>query len=95
MTTASTCISSSWAGKPPTGRRFILGKTFAPFYDNEDAIVDFGDINPTGLTESFNFTVSPQLNIAPHFGQYIFYDNPESGYTVTPYTLTATIHQRR
>jgi hypothetical protein len=68
----------------------VIGKLFAPFYDNEDALVDFGDINPTGLTEELNFTISPQLNIAMNFGQYIFYDNPESGYSVTPYTLTAT-----
>jgi hypothetical protein len=68
----------------------IVGKTYAPFYNNEDAIVDFGDINPTGLTEKLNFTISPQLNIAANFGQYIFYDNPESGYTVTPVALTGT-----
>ena len=65
----------------------IVGKTFAPFYNNEDAIVDFGDINPTGLTEKFNFTVNPKLSIAANFGQYIFYDNPESGYLVTPVTV--------
>ena len=62
----------------------IAGKQFAPFYDNEDALVDFGDITPVGLTEKLNFTVSPQLNIAANFGQYIFYDNPESGYAITP-----------
>jgi hypothetical protein len=65
----------------------IIGKTFAPFYDNEDAIVDFGDINPTGLTEKLSFDISPQFNISPNFGQYIFYDNPESGYSVTPVAL--------
>ncbi len=68
----------------------IVGKTFAPFYNNDDAIVDYGDINPTGLTEKFNFDVSPQLNIAANFGQYIFYDNPESGYSVTPVALATT-----
>ena len=62
----------------------IAGKLFAPFYDNEDALVDFGDITPVGMTEKLNFTVSPQLNIAANFGQYIFYDNPESGYAITP-----------
>ena len=65
----------------------IMGKLFAPFYDNEDALVDFGDITPTGLTEKFAFTVSPKLNIAANFGQYIFYDNPESGYAITPTTV--------
>ena len=67
----------------------VVGKQFAPFYDNEDAIVDFGDITPTGVTEKFNFEVSPKLNIAANFGQYIFYDNPESGYAITP-TKVAT-----
>ena len=65
----------------------IGGKLFAPFYNNEDALVDFGDITPVGLTEKLNFTVSPQLNIAANFGQYIFYDNPESGYAITPTTV--------
>ena len=65
----------------------IVGKLFAPFYNNEDAIVDFGDINPTGLTEKFTFEVNPKLNIAANFGQYIFYDNPESGYAVTPVVI--------
>ena len=69
----------------------IIGKTFAPFYDNEDVIVDFGDITPTGLTEKLNFPINPQLNIAANFGQYIFYDNPESGYTVTPVALGAGV----
>ena len=65
----------------------IGGKTFAPFYNNEDALVDWGDIAPVGLTEKLNFTVSPKLNIAANFGQYIFYDNPESGYAITPTTV--------
>ena len=68
----------------------VLGKQFAPFYNNEDAIVDFGDITPTGLTEKFNFDVNPKLNIAVNLGQYIFYDNPESGYAVTPTRLENT-----
>ena len=62
----------------------IAGKLFAPFYDNEDALVDFGDITPVGLTEKLNFQITPKLNIAANFGQYIFYDNPESGYAITP-----------
>ena len=69
---------------------FIVGKQFAPFYNNEDALVDFGDITPTGLTEKFNFEVSPKLNIAVNLGQYIFYDNPESGYAVTPTRVATT-----
>ncbi len=68
----------------------VGGKQFAPFYDNEDAIVDFGDITPTGLTEKFTYEVSPQLNIAVNLGQYIFYDNPESGYAVTPTRVATT-----
>ena len=69
----------------------IIGKTFAPFYNNEDALVDFGDITPTGLTEKFTFNVTPKLNIAANFGQYIFYDNPESGYAITP-TAVETVN---
>ena len=65
----------------------IAGKLFAPFYDNEDALVDFGDITPVGLTEKLNFQITPKLNIAANFGQYIFYDNPESGYAITPTTV--------
>ena len=76
--------------KPTDWGTIILGKLFAPFYDNEDAIVDFGDINPTGVTEKLTFQVNPKLNIAANFGQYIFYDNPESGYAVTPVTLTTS-----
>ena len=69
---------------------FIVGKQFAPFYNNEDAIVDFGDITPTGLTEKLTFEVNPKLNIAVNLGQYIFYDNPESGYTITPTRVATT-----
>ena len=68
----------------------IVGKLFAPFYDNEDAIVDWSDINPTGVTEKLTYPIGNKLNIAANFGQYIFYDNPESGYAVTPYTVSAT-----
>ena len=68
----------------------IVGKLFAPFYDNEDAIVDWSDINPTGVTEKLTYPINNKLNIAANFGQYIFYDNPESGYSVTPYTVTGT-----
>ena len=73
--------------KPTEWGTVIIGKVFAPFYDNEDALVDFGDITPTGLTEKLNFPITPQLNIAANFGQYIFYDNPESGYAITPTTI--------
>ena len=65
----------------------IAGKLFAPFYNNEDALVDFGDITPVGLTEKLNFDFGTKLNIAANFGQYIFYDNPESGYAITPTTV--------
>ena len=75
--------ATSWA-------TFILGKQFGPFYDNEDAIVDFGDITPTGLTEKLTFEISPKLSVAVNLGQYIFYDNPESGYTVTPTTVASS-----
>ena len=68
----------------------IMGKLFAPFYNNEDAIFDFGDINPVGLTEKLTFEISPKLSIAGNFGQYIFYDNPESGYSVTPTRVATT-----
>ena len=74
--------------KPTEWGTIIVGKLFAPFYDNEDAIVDFSDINPTGVTEKLNFQISPKLNISANFGQYIFYDNPESGYAVTPVTVS-------
>ena len=69
---------------------FVLGKQFAPFYNNEDALVDFGDITPTGLTEKFNFPITPTLSVAVNLGQYIFYDNPESGYAVTPTRVATT-----
>ncbi len=55
------------------------GKILAPFYNNTDTILDFGDIRPTGLTERFNFDITPQLNLKANFGQYAFYDNPENG----------------
>ncbi len=68
----------------------IMGKLFAPFYNNEDAIFDFGDITPVGLTEKLTFEISPKLNISANFGQYIFYDNPESGYAITPTRVATT-----
>ena len=76
--------------KPTDWGTVILGKLFAPFYNNEDAMFDFGDINPIGATEKLNFDITPKLNISANFGQYIFYDNPESGYLVTPETFTTT-----
>ena len=68
----------------------VLGKLYAPFYNSGDAVVDFSDITPVGLTEKLNFTVSPRLSIAANFGQYIFYNNPESGYAVTPTRVATT-----
>lgn len=59
------------------------GKILAPFYNNTDTIVDFGDIRPTGLTERFNFDLTPQFNVKANFGQYAFYDNPENGSTTS------------
>ena len=76
--------------KPTNWGTVIIGKLFAPFYNNEDAMFDFGDINPIGLTEKLNFDITPKFNISANFGQYIFYDNPESGYLVTPETFTTT-----
>ena len=70
--------------KPTAWSTVIVGKLFAPFYDNEDAVVDFSDITPVGVTEKFNFDIGTNLNISANFGQYIFYDNPESGYAITP-----------
>lgn len=59
------------------------GKILAPFYNNTDRIVDFGDIRPGGLTERFNFDITPQLNLKINLGQYPFYANPENGATAT------------
>ena len=55
------------------------GKVLAPFYNNTDTIIDFGDVRPVGFTERFNFDVTPQLNLKANFGQYAYYDNPENG----------------
>ncbi len=60
-----------------------IGKIFAPFYTNTDTLLNWSNINPTGLTEKLTFPVGTTLNIAANFGQYIFYDNPESGYAAT------------
>ena len=57
------------------------GKILAPFYNNTDTILDFGDVRPVGFTERFNFDITPQLNVKANFGQYFFYDNPENGST--------------
>jgi hypothetical protein len=64
------------------------GKILAPFYNNTDRIVDFGDIRPGGLTERFNFDITPQLNLKLNFGQYPFYANPENGATTLVGTAT-------
>ena len=71
-----------------------IGKIFVPFYNNSDGLVNWSNINPTGLTEMLNFDVLPQLNIKANFGQYVFYDNPESGYAITP-TRIVTQHGRQ
>ena len=40
-----------------------IGKVFVPFYNNSDGLVNWSNINPTGLTEMFNFDVTPRLNV--------------------------------
>ena len=67
-----------------------IGKVFAPFYNNSDGLLNWSNINPTGLTEMLNFDVTPRLNLRANFGQYVFYDNPESGYTTTTTRLATT-----
>ena len=67
-----------------------IGKIFAPFYNNSDGLLNWSNINPTGLTEIFNFEVAPRLNVRANFGQYVYYDNPESGYTTTTTRLATT-----
>ena len=57
------------------------GKILSPFYNNTDAFLDFSDVRPVGLTERFNFDLTPQLNLKVNLGQYAFYDNPENGST--------------
>ena len=67
----------------------IAGKLFAPFYDNEDALVDFGDITPVGLTEKLNFQITPKLNIAAN-------SRPKCGNTARgTWTRTSTPCQAR
>ena len=80
-TTASTCTSSSWAGRRPTGRPSSWARRSRPSTTTRMPSWTYGDINPTGVTEKFNFDINPNLNISANFGQYIFYDNPESGYS--------------
>ena len=65
------------------------GKVLAPFYNNTDRVVDWGDIRPGGLTERFNFDITPQLNLKLNFGQYPFYANAENGSTSIVGTVTA------
>ena len=67
-----------------------IGKIFAPFYNNSEGLVNWPNINPTGLTESFDFNVTPKLNIKANFGQYVYYDNPESGYGTTTTRVATT-----
>ena len=52
--------------------------------------MNWPNINPTGLTESFNFNVTPKLNLKANFGQYVYYDNPESGYGTTTTRVATT-----
>ena len=57
-----------------------IGKVYAPFYNNSDGLLNWSNITPTGLTETLTFNLTPRLNIQANLGQYLFYDNPESGY---------------
>lgn len=67
-----------------------IGKVFVPFYNNSDGLLNWSNINPTGLTELLNFDLAPRLNVRANFGQYVFYDNPESGYYTTTTRLATT-----
>jgi hypothetical protein len=64
-----------------------IGKIFAPFYNNSDTLLNWSNVNPTGLTEKLTFPIGNKLNVAGNFGQYIFYDNPESNFAATSVTL--------
>ena len=60
-----------------------IGKIFAPFYTNTDTLLNWSNINPTGLTEKLYFDLGTKASIQGNFGQYVFYDNPESAYAAT------------
>jgi hypothetical protein len=64
-----------------------IGKIFAPFYNNTDTLLNWSNVNPVGLTEKLNFDLAPRLTLQANFGQYVFYDNPESNYAATAVTL--------
>ncbi len=64
-----------------------IGKIFAPFYNNSDTLLNWANVNPTGLTEKLNFDLAARLTLQANFGQYIFYDNPESNFAATTVTL--------
>ena len=60
-----------------------VGKIFAPFYTNTDTLLNWSNVNPTGLTEKLYFDLGTKASIQGNFGQYVFYDNPESAYAAT------------
>ena len=69
--------------KPADFLTVQIGKIFAPFYTNTDTLLNWSNVNPTGLTEKLYFDLGTRLSIQGNFGQYVFYDNPESGYAAT------------
>ncbi len=73
--------------KPADFLTVQIGKIFAPFYTNTDTLLNWSNVNPTGLTEKLYFDLGTRLSIQGNFGQYVFYDNPESGYAATTVTL--------
>ena len=73
--------------KPADFLTVQIGKIFAPFYTNTDTLVNWSNVNPTGLTEKLYFDLGTRLSVQGNFGQYVFYDNPESGYAATTVTL--------
>ena len=60
-----------------------IGKVFAPFYTNTDTLLNWSNVNPTGLTEKLYFDLGTKASVQGNFGQYVFYDNPESAYAAT------------
>ena len=74
--------------KPADFLTLQIGKIFAPFYTNTDTLLNWSNVNPTGLTEKLYFDLGTRLSIQGNFGQYVFYDNPESGYAATTVTLS-------
>ncbi len=74
--------------KPADFLTVQIGKIFAPFYTNTDTLLNWSNVNPTGLTEKLYFDLGTRLSVQGNFGQYVFYDNPESGYAATTVTLS-------